>query len=64
MEFTLEIELGNEAMQTRGDVAAALKRVATALTHYGAAPIKPTDAGPIAVRDLNGNTIGKWEVTA
>lgn len=59
MRFTLEIELGNEAMQTQADVREAIRKTfsveAESITLY------PRD-GQI-IRDLNGNTVGKWEVT-
>lgn len=51
--FTLTIETGNDAMQTREDVARALREVAEAL-----------DGGREGgyVRDLNGNTVGSYEL--
>ena len=61
MKFTLEIELGNDAMQTPADVRetlmdiAALKGTLAHLTKFGC-----FDAGNI--RDVNGNIVGKWEV--
>lgn len=49
--FTVEIELGNDAMQTGADVAAALREIADKL-----------DAGIDAgiVRDANGNEVGRF----
>lgn len=56
MQFTLKIELGNDAMRTNEDVAEALANVARVfdLTTPGDAPIF----------DRNGNTIGSWKVTS
>lgn len=52
--FRLEVELGNEAMQTVEDVAQALEdRVMEAL-------LRGEPEGRI--RDTNGNTVGRWRV--
>lgn len=51
MTFKLTIRLGNDAMQTREDVAEALVRVAEKLR----AGLETT-----TIRDLNGNTVGEW----
>jgi hypothetical protein len=53
-KFTLSIELGNDAMRKRRDIARALRNVAARLTE-GAA-----DDGKI--RDENGNTVGEWHL--
>jgi hypothetical protein len=53
--FTLEIELGNAAMQTREDVGDALFRLAVTLTQ--------TSRLEGIVKDLNGNTVGVWDLT-
>jgi hypothetical protein len=49
MKFTLEIEMGNDAMQDWTHVADALKQAARELY-----------AGKGRIRDLNGNTVGHW----
>lgn len=61
-KFTLEITLGNAAMEGPRDVAEALNKVAEKLSGnaYGT-PLHPPTEGTI--RDLNGNTVGKWAVT-
>lgn len=56
--FVLTIELGNEGMQSSEHVADRLRAVAGRLDLHGFA-----DAWP-AVLDLNGNTVGGWEVLA
>lgn len=52
--FVLKIELGNAAMYTSNDVAAALHTVASYLR--GSGDWDDIDAG--TVRDENGNTVG------
>lgn len=49
--FTLAIELGNDAMETRAHVARALRGVAQRVS-----------AGETegAIQDVNGNTVGRW----
>ena len=59
MKFKLEIELGNDAMQDRDDVGHELYRLSKRL--MGAEAFEPGDGE--LVRDANGNTVGKWEVT-
>jgi hypothetical protein len=51
-KFTLEITMGNDAMQTRDQLAYALELVADEVHHT------THEAG--IVRDENGNTVGKW----
>jgi hypothetical protein len=67
MKFVLSINLGNDAMQTSGDVAEALWRVyrnlnslTAARVGSGDAKLRDTDEGKIV--DVNGNTVGAWEV--
>lgn len=60
-KFVLNIDLGNEAMQSYGDVKDALKRVAQQLGPDGNdTPFDGRESGTI--RDGNGNTVGSWEV--
>lgn len=56
MKFTLTIKTGNDAMETPGDVAAALRKVADRI----GCPWLPGDTGTIL--DANGNTVGRWEM--
>lgn len=57
MKFTLEIELGNDAMQSAEDVFDAIE-------HCGDTNPTPFQGGESnIIRDLNGNKVGKWEVT-
>lgn len=59
MKFTLEIELGNDAMQTYADIAHAVRRIFSdfANRHENAAD----DMGRIY--DINGNKVGTWEIS-
>lgn len=56
-KLKLEIEIGNDAMQTRLDVAEALERVAIRLKTFG------LDRASSKILDVNGNTVGKWQIT-
>jgi hypothetical protein len=57
MKFVLEIELGNDAMQTGTDVLRAIRE-----SLKGEEGL-PLDAGTAGILwDENGNTVGKWEV--
>jgi hypothetical protein len=60
MKFTLEIELGNDDMQTSEDVSRILLDLSEAIVDYDMSDSK---SGPGVVRDTNGNAVGKWEVT-
>lgn len=54
MKFQLEIELGNDAMQTTEDVAEALEQVAKELSLIV--------SGWGSIRDRNGNKVGTWKL--
>lgn len=58
-KFTLEITLGNEAMQTRYDVEAAVRRLGQNIA-YMSDPPEAGDSG--SIRDDNGNLVGHWAV--
>lgn len=61
MKFILEIELGNDAMLTLGDLAAALRCVALKLDDIDdGLPVEEDEIG--GIMDDNGNRVGKWEV--
>ena len=51
MRFTLEIQLGNDAVQTSADIAEILRRVSSQVSIAD-----ETDT----IRDINGNTVGRW----
>ena len=52
--FTLEIQLGNDAMQTSEEVAETLRSVAEKIDFEG------KESG--AIMDENGNSVGRFEV--
>jgi hypothetical protein len=58
VKFTLEIELGNDAMQTGRDVLNALRE---SLKGEEPLPLETGVGGRLW--DVNGNLVGKWEVT-
>lgn len=58
MKFKLEIELGNDAMQSGRDVADALNNVAFQLQDV---TMRLEEMGGMVV-DENGNTVGAWQV--
>ena len=60
MKFTLEIDLGNEAMITPMDVAKALWLVANLLQVPDEFNKYDVEGHPI--RDTNGNRVGAWYV--
>jgi hypothetical protein len=57
MKFLLEIDLGNDAMQTVGDV---LNAVRDSLKNEEPLPLEVGIGGHLW--DKNGNKVGKWEV--
>jgi hypothetical protein len=70
MKFTLEIELGNDVMETGSDLAAALAKTAELLR------VRDTDKGYLLVADWSaydrqhsitdecGHNVGSWKVIA
>ena len=60
VEFVLRSELGNEAMSNGVDIGNALKDVAKRLWGYGDEDKMKGCYGTIM--DLNGNSVGKWQV--
>jgi hypothetical protein len=57
--FTLKIEMGNDAMQKRHHVQAALYEVAELLDDTNCINDGPSGV----IRDANGNTVGHWRFT-
>ena len=58
MKFTLNIELGNDAMQTGADISDALHKLAGKV--YGFDDAIEGERG--VIMDTNGNKVGEWEV--
>ncbi len=61
MKFTLEIELGNEAMQNGDDLSIALRHVAEDVPNQIREPWIGKER---SFRDEFGNRVGKWQVIA
>jgi len=62
-KFTVEIRLGNAAMQTGGDIAEALRTAADQLEQtYEHDDIREWNGMSRGVFDTNGNSVGRWEV--
>lgn len=61
-KFVLELEIGNDAMITSGDIARALAKVGKAIVaEYGQKrSLRPVHSR--TVRDDNGNTVGGWNI--
>lgn len=59
MKFKLEINLGNDAMRSLGDIRDALRELITKTRAY---PCVIEDRCKIF--DKNGNSVGYWEVTS
>lgn len=63
MKVLIEIEVGNDAVQTGFDVAELLQQAADRVdARIGANPVAdyPRDFGNL--HDLNGNAVGLWRV--
>lgn len=60
MKIVIEVELGNEAMQTLLDVRRAVDDSLTRPGQYDR--LLAGEEGVIL--DFNGNSVGRWEVTA
>ncbi len=58
--FTLTITLGNDAMQTLGDVADALARVSRYVEAHAWDIIPGESRG---IFDENGNRVGEWSMS-
>ena len=74
-EFTLTIRLGNDAMQTGGDIAEALRKVADRIDarrflQEGDGPVYDVTYGVLRdtrydhnrIMDANGNAVGEWSI--
>ena len=58
MQFTMTIELGNDAMQTGADIAQAAKLLFSDFSRQH----EPLEENHGSFYDLNGNKVGTWEV--
>lgn len=65
MKFSVEIEMGNEGMQSFQDLRDALKQVATKLgSRQHCSSGAPNDGDGSKVMDVNGNAVGEWSISA
>jgi hypothetical protein len=60
MRFTLEIEMGNEAMLTYADIAFAVRRIFPDFANRSE-EVDEDENGNLY--DANGNKVGTWAVT-
>ena len=60
MKFLLEIELGNDAMKTMADVETA---IGESMARFVTSPDLPEVGTKRIIFDMNGNTVGKWQVS-
>jgi hypothetical protein len=58
MKFRVEIELGNDAMQSNHDIAKALRQVAKEISHQH--QILHDAPREFRIRDTNGNAVGRY----
>lgn len=61
MILRLQIGLGNDAMQTGTDVAAALRKIAARIDDEIDGEDMPVTLSQ-TILDLNGNRVGQWNV--
>ncbi len=59
MKVTVEVELGNDAMQTAGEV---LRALTASFRINASANVRMCAGEEGVVMDVNGNRVGKWEV--
>ena len=59
-ELFLRIALGNDAMSTSADVAAALRKVASRLEEKAYLEDKELESLTRGIMDTNGSTVGEW----
>lgn len=55
MRFTLNIEIGNDAMNEFGAIQTAVQEAAAKIIHVGMSA-----QGEQVIRDVNGNRVGTW----
>ena len=63
MQFILTVELGNDDVQTYADVLRIVGRTSAKMRDAGFID-KPTQGESGTARDLNGNTVARWTVSA
>ena len=58
MRFTLDIQMGNDAMQTYADIAAAVQRIFSDFARQH----KNVEDNAGRIYDANGNKVGTWSI--
>lgn len=61
MKFTLNIDLGSEAMMNTGDVANSLREVSEKLINSRGREYEPEYPFGGIIMDMNGNIVGTWD---
>jgi hypothetical protein len=61
-QFILKIELGNDTMQDYRDISRALKEVSEKLKNSDLTRVQYLKMEPVKIRDINGNTVGFYQV--
>ena len=66
MQFTLTIELGNDGMQFYSDITDAVISTIDRIRagSYLMSTDRPSAGDGGKIRDINGNTVGEWNVTS
>ena len=60
MKLVIEVELGNDALETSSEAALSIQTALLAQT-----PFESLEVGMCGtIRDGNGNTVGRWDVVA
>lgn len=62
MKFSLEINLGNDAMRTYGDIAGALRRVAANIEKNHDFQEEAHHDAEGDIKDPLGNSVGSWAI--
>lgn len=60
-KLILEIDLGNDAMIYGCEIASALRDVSDSIVDSGNM-LEYSLTGKNAIKDINGNTVGSWQV--
>lgn len=62
MKLIIEIEIGNAAMRTKAQLIQALLKIRRSMGRELNLRDKRYGANRGSILDVNGNTVGKWEV--
>ena len=62
MKLRIEVEIGNDAMRTKAELVQAVLKIRRQLKRDLNLRDKRHGANRGSVLDVNGNTVGRWEV--